>query len=75
MKSNLRFRVVCTCYDYPAALALDRSDIDVVFVGDSVGTTYLGFESTIPVTAEMIAHHTAAVSRARAVSQRRSAGA
>jgi 3-methyl-2-oxobutanoate hydroxymethyltransferase len=34
-------------------------------VGDSVGNTLLGFESTVPVTLDMICHHTAAVTRAK----------
>jgi 3-methyl-2-oxobutanoate hydroxymethyltransferase len=42
---------------------LDRAGIDVILVGDSVGMVVLGYDTTIPVTLEMIIHHTRAVSR------------
>jgi 3-methyl-2-oxobutanoate hydroxymethyltransferase len=54
---------VLTAYDAPTALALDEAGIPVILVGDSLGNTVLGFESTIPVTLEMMIHHTAAVVR------------
>ncbi len=43
----------------------DAAGVDLILVGDSVGTTQLGFESTVPVTLEMMLHHTAAVVRAK----------
>ena len=43
----------------------DEAGVDLILVGDSVGTTQLGFETTIPVTLEMMLHHTAAVARAK----------
>ncbi len=55
---------VLTAYDAPTARALDEAGIPVILVGDSLGNTVLGFESTIPVTLEMMVHHTAAVVRA-----------
>lgn len=59
-------RVVCTtAYDAAFATLADAAGVDVILVGDSLGNTMLGFPSTIPVTADMIAHHTAAVARAR----------
>ncbi len=58
--------IVCiTAYDAPSARLADGSGIDLILVGDSVGNTVLGFETTVPVTLEMMIHHTAAVSRAR----------
>lgn len=37
----------------------------MLLVGDSVGTTHLGFDSTIPVTMAMMLHHACAVMRAK----------
>ena len=55
---------VLTAYDAPTGRALDEAGIPMILVGDSLGNTVLGFESTIPVTLEMMIHHTAAVVRA-----------
>ncbi len=52
---------ILTCYDYPTARALDHSDIDVVFVGDSVGTNMLGYRSELEVTMDDMVHHLKAV--------------
>ena len=38
--------------------------VDFILVGDSVGTTILGYPTTIPVTIEDMIHHTSAVRRA-----------
>jgi len=61
---NAKQRVVMlTCYDYPSALALDKSDIDAVLVGDSVGTNVLGYHSELEVTLDDMVHHVKAVRR------------
>lgn len=52
-----------TAYDYPTALLLDESGVDMVLVGDSVGMVVHGFDSTIRVTLDMMIMHCAAVSR------------
>jgi len=52
-----------TAYDFPTAVALDRSGIDGILVGDSLGMVVLGYENTIPVTMEDMLHHCRAVSR------------
>ena len=54
---------VLTAYDATMARLLDRAGIDVILVGDSLGMVVLGYENTIPVTLEMMIHHTRAVSR------------
>jgi len=52
------------CYDYPMALLADRSEVDVILVGDSVGMVTLGMKDTILVTMEEMLHHCKAVTRA-----------
>ena len=52
-----------TAYDYPTAVALDRSGIDGILGGDSLGMGVLGYENTLPVTMQDMLHHCKAVSR------------
>lgn len=52
-----------TAYDAPTGRLIDEVGIDIALVGDSIGNTRLGYESTLPVTVDEIASHTAAVSR------------
>jgi len=55
--------VMLTCYDYSTARILDEAGIELLLVGDSLGTVMLGYENTIPVTLEEMIHHTKAVTR------------
>jgi 3-methyl-2-oxobutanoate hydroxymethyltransferase len=52
-----------TCYDYSMAHLVEQAGLDMVLVGDSLGMTMLGFESTLPVTMEDMVRHTSAVRR------------
>jgi len=52
-----------TCYDYPTACFQDAAGVDLIFVGDSVGTNVLGYETPQQVTMEDMIHHTRAVRR------------
>ena len=52
-----------TCYDYPTAHFQDQAGIDMVLVGDSLGMTMLGYDSTLPVTMDDMIRHTQAVRR------------
>lgn len=52
-----------TCYDYPTAYFQEEAGIDMVLVGDSLGMTMLGYESTLPVTMDDMIRHTQAVRR------------
>ena len=52
-----------TAYDYPTALLVDGSGVDMTLVGDSLGMEELGFETTLPVTMDIMLHHTKAVRR------------
>ncbi len=52
-----------TCYDYPTAYFQERAGIDMILVGDSLGMTMLGYDSTLPVTMSDMIRHTQAVRR------------
>jgi 3-methyl-2-oxobutanoate hydroxymethyltransferase len=60
--------VMVTAYDTPGARIADAAGVDLILVGDSVANTVLGFEDTLQVTVEDLAHHTAAVARAKPAS-------
>jgi len=55
--------VMLTAYDAPTARLATEAGIDMLLVGDSVGTAVLGYESTVPVTLADIIHHAKAVRR------------
>lgn len=52
-----------TAYDALTASLVDAAGLPAVLVGDSLGMTVLGYETTLPVTMAEMLHHTAAVSR------------
>lgn len=52
-----------TCYDASFARILEKTPLDVVLVGDSLGHVVQGRNSTIPVTVADICYHTRAVAR------------
>jgi 3-methyl-2-oxobutanoate hydroxymethyltransferase len=54
---------VLTCYDSPTASILYESGVDVLLIGDSYGQVVLGFDSTLPVTMDMMVTACAAVRR------------
>ena len=55
--------VVLTAYDATMARLFERAGIDVLLVGDSLGNVIMGCETTLPVTLDVMVHHTRAVSR------------
>ena len=55
--------VMLTAYDAPGARMVDQAGADMILVGDSVAMVVLGYDDTLQVTVEDIAHHTAAVAR------------
>jgi 3-methyl-2-oxobutanoate hydroxymethyltransferase len=50
-----------TAYDFPMAQFEEKAGIDIVLVGDSIGMTTFGFDSTLPVTMDLLIPHTRAV--------------
>lgn len=54
-----------TAYDYSFARILDAAGIDILLVGDSLGSVIQGQENTLPVTLEEVIYHTRAVVRGR----------
>ncbi|TFG09586.1 3-methyl-2-oxobutanoate hydroxymethyltransferase [Candidatus Thorarchaeota archaeon] len=63
MKEKGQKIVMLTAYDAPTAKILSECGVDIILVGDSVGNSLLGYESTIPVTLDDVIHHCAAVKR------------
>jgi 3-methyl-2-oxobutanoate hydroxymethyltransferase len=55
--------VMLTAYDYPFARIVDEAGIDIILVGDSLGTVVAGQKSTLPVTLRDTIYHTQAVVR------------
>ena len=57
--------VMVTAYDAPGARMVDEGGADLILVGDSLAMVVLGYEDTLQVTVDDMAHHTAAVARAK----------
>lgn len=53
-----------TAYDYPTALLVDKANIDMILVGDSLAMVVLGHKDTLAVGMTEMLHHTRAVTRA-----------
>lgn len=60
--------VMVTAYDAPGARMADEAGVDLILVGDSVAMVVLGYDDTLQVTVEDLAHHTGAVARGLATS-------
>lgn len=63
LKTAGRPVVAVTAYDHPSARFAEKAGVDMVLVGDSLGMTVLGHDSTLPVTMDDMLRATAAVSR------------
>ena len=63
MKQKGEKIVMLTAYDYSTAKVVDEVGVPLILVGDSLGVVLLGYDSTIPVTMEVMLHHTEAVVR------------
>ena len=47
-----------TCYDASMAKAMEIAEVDSILIGDSLGMSIQGRDSTLPVTVEDMAYHT-----------------
>src|SRR4030042_581012 len=63
-KKNNQKITALTSYDYPTTLLLEKANIDMIILGDSVGTNILGYQNETEVTLNDMIHHTKAVCRA-----------
>jgi 3-methyl-2-oxobutanoate hydroxymethyltransferase len=52
-----------TAYDAPGARQAHAADVDLLLVGDSLAMVVLGYDDTLQVTVDDIAHHVGAVRR------------
>jgi 3-methyl-2-oxobutanoate hydroxymethyltransferase len=60
--------VMVTAYDAPGARQAHAAGVDLILVGDSVAMVVLGYDDTLRVSIDDIAHHTGAVARGLASS-------
>jgi 3-methyl-2-oxobutanoate hydroxymethyltransferase len=64
MKRSGEKIAVLTAYDFLVARYLDQVGIDIILVGDSLGSVVQGHETTLPVTVDDMIYHAKAVKRA-----------
>jgi predicted RecB family endonuclease len=55
--------VMVTAYDAPGARIADEAGVDLILVGDSLAMVVLGYDDTLQVTTDDMAHHVSAVAR------------
>lgn len=63
MKREGKKIVMMTAYDYPTAQLLDRAGIDLLLVGDSLGSVIQGKKTTLSVTLDEMIYHTEMTAR------------
>lgn len=61
MKQNGEKISYVTAYDFGQATLVEKSEIEMILVGDSMSMTMLGHESTVPLTTDQMIHHIRAV--------------
>ncbi|MGI8663025.1 MAG: 3-methyl-2-oxobutanoate hydroxymethyltransferase [Acidimicrobiales bacterium] len=57
--------VMVTAYDAPGARMVDEAGAELILVGDSLAMVVLGYDDTLQVTVDDMAHHVAAVARTK----------
>lgn len=61
-KDGVKFSCL-TCYDAMFARMMEQAQIDAILIGDSLGMVVQGHDSTLPVTIDDMAYHTASIAR------------
>lgn len=64
MKQRGEKIAMLTSYDYSMARIVDAAGIDVILVGDSAANVMAGYETTLPITLDMMIYHARSVVRA-----------
>ena len=64
MKQRGEKIAMLTSYDYSMAKIVDKAGVDVILVGDSAANVMAGFETTLPITLDMMIYHAKSVVRA-----------
>ena len=64
MKQRGEKIAMLTSYDYSMARIVDAAGIDVILVGDSAANVMAGYETTLPITLDMMIYHARSVARA-----------
>ncbi len=64
MKRRAEKIAMLTSYDYSMAKIVDAAGIDVILVGDSAANVMAGYETTLPITLDMMIYHARSVVRA-----------
>ena len=64
MKQRREKIAMLTSYDYSMARIVDAAGIDVILVGDSAANVMAGYETTLPITLDMMIYHARSVVRA-----------
>jgi len=57
--------VMVTAYDAPTARIVDGAGVDMILVGDTLAMVVLGYDDTLQVTTQDMAHHVGAVARTK----------
>ena len=61
MKQRGEKIAMLTSYDYSMARIVDAAGIDVILVGDSAANVMAGYETTLPITLDMMIYHARSV--------------
>ncbi len=64
MKQRGEKIAMLTSYDYSMAKIVDAAGVDVILVGDSAANVMAGYETTLPITLDMMIYHARSVVRA-----------